>query len=77
MAAPTEKIVKVRKSKKAKTESIVIEKKAKARSVNPYIFFSQSKRAEIKHENISFTETSKKLGQMWKQLSDSEKDVSV
>ncbi|EAY08175.1 HMG box family protein [Trichomonas vaginalis G3] len=42
---------------------------------SPYIFFCQEKRPQVKEENpgIAFGDIAKKLGEMWKNLSEEEK----
>ena len=47
------------------------------RPLTPYFIFANEKRAEVKSQNpdIKITEISKKLGEMWKNLSDDEKRI--
>jgi structure-specific recognition protein 1 len=61
----------VRKSKQEKEETTQKPKRA----LNAYMKFSQKQRANIMSENpgLKITEISKKIGQMWGQLSEQEK----
>lgn len=47
----------------------------KPRKLNPFMKFCKEKRPEIKkkHPNLSVPETGKKLGEMWRALSNAEK----
>ena len=52
-------------------------KKKSSRKKTGFIVFSKEKRPEVKKENpdMKFTDISKELGKMWKNLSDEEKQV--
>lgn len=45
------------------------------KKMNPYMKFVQKNRAQViqQHPKLKFTEVGKKLGEMWRQLSDVEK----
>jgi hypothetical protein len=45
------------------------------KKVNPYMKFVQKQRQQVIQQNpkLKFTEVGKKLGEMWRQMSDAEK----
>jgi hypothetical protein len=63
-----------RKSKKGKKKKDPNKPK---RAMSSFMFFANAKRPEVRsaHPDLKITEVGKKLGEMWKQLEDTEKKV--
>ena len=70
--SPATKGKKVKTAKKEKAEKT---KEKKPRKLNAYMVFAMEKREFVKknHPTAKVTEIAKKLGEMWRALSDSEK----